>query len=47
MGSVVAPFSFNQEQFKMNTVAENYWLIYAAAMIIRPHHEEYYFQSLR
>ena len=25
-------------EFKMNTVTENYWLIYAAAMVIRPYH---------
>ena len=32
--------------FKMNTVTENYWLIYAAAMVISPYHVGYYFQSL-
>ena len=33
-------------KFKMNTVTENYWLIYAAATIICPYHVGYYFQSL-
>ena len=28
--------------YKMNTVTENYWLIYAAAMVIWPHHVGYY-----
>ena len=33
--------------FKMNTVTENYWLIYAAATVILwPYHVEYYFQSV-
>ena len=32
--------------FKMNTVTENHWLIYAAATVIWPHHVGYYFQSL-
>ena len=25
-------------QFKMNTVTENYWLVYAAATVIWPYH---------
>ena len=33
-------------EFKMNTVTDNYWLIYAAAMVIWPYHVGYYFQSL-
>ena len=32
--------------FKVNTVTENHWLIYAAATVIRPYHVGYYFQSL-
>ena len=32
--------------FKMNTVTENYWLIYAAVMVTWPYHVVYYFQSL-
>ena len=32
--------------FKMNTVTENFWLIYAAATVIWPYHVGYYFQSL-
>ena len=31
----------------MNTLTENYWLIYAAATVIWPYHVGYYFQSLR
>ena len=38
-------------QFKVNTVNENYWLIYmyvhVAATVIRPCHVGYYFQSLK
>ena len=32
--------------FKMNTVTEKYWLMYAAATVIWPYHVGYYFQSL-
>ena len=32
--------------FKNNTVTENYWLIYAAAIVIWPYHVGYYFQLL-
>ena len=30
--------------FKINTVTENYWLIYAAASVIWPYRVGYYFQ---
>ena len=33
-------------EFKINTVTDNYWLIYAAAMVLWPYHMGYYFHSL-
>ena len=33
-------------RYKMNTVTEMYWLIYAAATVIWPYHVGYYFQWL-
>ena len=33
-------------QFKVNTMTDNYWLMYAAATVIWPYHVGYYFQSL-
>ena len=31
--------------FKMNTVTENYWVIYVSAMVIWSYHMGFYFQS--